>query len=346
MSSSSASVPLESISKVQDVDKIVDSELARAKQKQDELKQEQSTKGQQTKILRSSSQRAQEYSYLVGVAVIALTACAILATVNTMLNSGLISMFIALIIAGGGIWIYLGYMNIIKRDKMDFDQIGKDSLIDTAKLVTPTTADTLAKGETGTGKPITSPVLACTGKECCSELAGTVWDPATYRCKIKPDKTVEVLNGSFGLPAVAPGSWVVKPVPNWTLLGTLYIVNGKNGNFNQLRALPPGATQYIAMQGAKSATQTITFKFEGTYQLSFYACPRNPGNHYDIKQQLTAKINGASITTTLVPTSEWTQYTVSFVIESPGPYPLVLSTNSTGGDTSVLVTNVKIVNIS
>lgn len=355
---SQTSVPLDSIGKVQDVDKIVDAELARVKSQDDAMKQDRSTRDRQSNLLRSSSQRAQEYSALVGVSVLVLTACAVLATANTFLDSGIISMLIVIVFAGGCIWVYLGYMRIAQRDKTDFDQVGSGSLIDPVKLITPTTADMISAGVTGTGAAIVSPVLACTGKECCNELAGTVWDPNTYRCIVKSDKTVRVQNASFELPTIAANTYIgpIALVPSWLSVDGadkvvsgkyFYVVNGADSYFNKGKKLPANTTQCVAIQQSApkiTLSQTVQIAYAGTYLLSFYACPRY--YNYLVEQQLTASIGGVSRATALVPTSDWTEYTVAFVVTTPGPHPLTfITTSSKSGDTSIMLTKISITEV-
>jgi hypothetical protein len=92
-------------------------------------------------------------------------------------------MGIAIAFAIGIVWVYYIYLDIRKRDLADFEQVSNDSLINTDNLISPTTADTVAIGETGTGAKITGPVSTCSGNECCGD--STTWSDTDNKCVFK-----------------------------------------------------------------------------------------------------------------------------------------------------------------
>lgn len=347
---------LRDIGHLQQVEKIVDAELARANEKSADLAQSQTTKSRQAYMLSGSSNRAKEYTYLVAVAVATLTVCAVLAAVNAVINSGLLTMLIAVVFMAGMVILYMGYVGILRRDATDFDQVNPASLIDAATLVTPTTANMISAGVTGTGEKITSPVGACVGKDCCDQAAGTAWDPVTYRCVIQQNKTIKVVNGGFTLPAAPANTWVRNvPIPGWTAttdiqgtpapLSRIYLVNGTDKNFNVGQALPAGATQCVAIQlvGAKQIrlTQPISFLYAGEYKLSFYV--RGRASLYNASHQVTATLAGASVTTAIAPGAAWAEYTLKITITKADMLPLTFATSQTAtSDSSVLLTQVTI----
>lgn len=178
---------LSDIANVQDLStQIINTELTRVQQKQDGLNNERDTRRRNIKINQSYVRRMRQYAYMVGVIVISLTICAILAAMNSVFPLSIFNIATVIVIAVGAVWSYYIYIDIQKHDLLDFDQVSDKSLINPVPLITTTTASNILSGKTGTGVLITSPVAACIGSDCCSDNAGTVWDSTLLKCTLKP----------------------------------------------------------------------------------------------------------------------------------------------------------------
>jgi hypothetical protein len=176
-------VTLSDISQTQEVaDSIVTAEKDRIAKEQTGLDSETYTRDRAVYASQSYSRRMSQYAYLTGVIVGALVISAILAFARSFLPTFLCDIGIAVVMVGGFIWAYYIYLDIIGRDLADFDKISPNKLINSDKLLQPSTAADIAEGKTGGDKKITSPKSACSGSECCDEKEGTKWDATKLKC--------------------------------------------------------------------------------------------------------------------------------------------------------------------
>ena len=142
---------LSDIANVQDLsNQIINTELTRVQQKQDGLNNERDTRRRNIKINQSYVRRMRQYAYMVGVIVISLTICAILAAMNSVFPLSIFNIATVIVIAVGAVWSYYIYMDIQKHDLLDFDQVSDKSLINPVPLITTTTASNILSGKTTT----------------------------------------------------------------------------------------------------------------------------------------------------------------------------------------------------
>lgn len=176
-------VTLSDISQTQEVaDSIVSAEKERIAKEQTGLDSEQYTRDRAVYASQSYSRRMAQYAYLTGVVVGALVISAILAFARSFLPTMLCDIGIVIVMAGGVIWAYYIYLDILGRDLADFDKINPNKLINSDKLLQPSTAADIAAGKTGDGKKLTSPTSTCSGSDCCDEAQGTKWDVTKLKC--------------------------------------------------------------------------------------------------------------------------------------------------------------------
>jgi len=203
---------LDDIAHTQQISAIVDAESTRLDKKKVGLDIEQQTHRRNIQLNQSYARRMRQYAYMMSVVVIALTICVILGAANSVMPSALFTTGIVVVFSVGAVWAFNIYLDIIKRDLADFNQVSSGSLIDTAKLITPTTASDAAAGVTGTGGKITGPVSACAGKECCGP--DTNWDDAKLKCIPTSVSTFDTLSRQYATPAPISDAYSTKLLPN------------------------------------------------------------------------------------------------------------------------------------
>ena len=132
--------------------------------------------------------------------MVTLVICAIFAAARIILPAWLCDIIIIIVIGAGMLWAYRIYSDISSRDKSDFDRVNPNKLISSDTLIQPTTAGNAAGGISGAGDAITSPVVACSGNECC-DINGTIWDSTKLKCVIKtPFTTLDTAYSTLILP--------------------------------------------------------------------------------------------------------------------------------------------------
>ena len=174
---------------------------------------------------------------------------------------------------------------------------------------------------------------------------------------------VAIVNPKFDTPAEASDTYNyitdLSVISGWSFSGTArtMITNQMNA-FNDI-AFPTGTTQALTIQmvsdlGLYTATQSIAL-IPGMYEVAFYARPRPDNRYYSVGQTITATLNDATVTTSLLQSDDWVLYSFFTAITTAGVYPLTfsfktLNTDCTtsisgilGTDTAISLTGISVV---
>jgi hypothetical protein len=116
----------------------------------------------------SYTSKMKKYGYIVCIFSFALVILVMILTFRSLLSSTLADILFVIVIAGALIWIYLIYVEIQKRDKIDFDELA----IDSSSLVNPSN---IAQSNDAAGNQGDISTLAnnsivgagCVGRNCC-----------------------------------------------------------------------------------------------------------------------------------------------------------------------------------
>lgn len=158
--------------------------------------------GQNRAILLNNSfrKRYQEYTKMVIVVVITLVVfigLVLLGRYLPIIPSFIIDLSCIIVITIGIIVCYLIYVNILARDKVNFDEL---SLSNPAILSASDIAKSTAAAQ-ASGNLLGSINLGyCVGAACCSDASGTVWDMSQSMCVVKPAVTTTAASSA----SVAP----------------------------------------------------------------------------------------------------------------------------------------------
>lgn len=155
--------------------------------------------GQKRAILLNDSfrKRYQEYTKMIIIIVITLVifiGVIMLGRLLPIIPSFIIDISCVLVIAIGLVMSYLVYMNIVSRDKLNFDELSLSNPSVPSK--SDIASSTLAAQSSG--NLLGSINLGyCIGAACCSDASGTVWDPSQSMCVVKPADTTSVAMAPF-----------------------------------------------------------------------------------------------------------------------------------------------------
>ena len=158
--------------------------------------------GQNRAVLLNNSfrKRYQEYTKMVIVVVITLVVfigLVLLGRLLPIIPSFIIDLSCIIVITIGIIVCYLIYVNILARDKVNFDELNlSNPVILSASDIAKSTAAAQASGNL-----LGSINLGyCVGAACCSDASGTVWDMSQSMCVVKPAVTTSVASDASKAP--------------------------------------------------------------------------------------------------------------------------------------------------
>jgi hypothetical protein len=162
------------LEKQNQMNKIIDQEMARLDSKKSTVDDIVSSKERMYQLNTNFIERKQEYQKMMIALIIGLAICIILYTVNNFLPIPSVLITLILIVTFAGVFIYCFnvYLVIVNRDRMDFQKID----------TTPPVIDTKNQGQsTGGGNLLDGINMGmCLGSSCCSEE--TTWDVSAQLC--------------------------------------------------------------------------------------------------------------------------------------------------------------------
>lgn len=186
------------ISHLQDlVTNIYNNENQRVQNKKQGINDMISSQKRMIALNQSYTSKMKKYGFMIGIIAFALVFVVMIITFYSLIPSIIADLSLIIVIAGSLIWCYLIYMDIQKRDSIDFNELSSDSsaLLNTANI---DKSNNLAgmEGDISTLENNLISQAGCIGKQCCPTdwsnnsatlLPGSIYyNTNTKTCKVQP----------------------------------------------------------------------------------------------------------------------------------------------------------------
>jgi hypothetical protein len=119
----------------------------------------------------SYASKMKKYAFIIGIIAFALVFTVMIIVFRSLIPTILADISIVVVVAGSLIWCYLIFIDIQKRDQIDFDELASNS----SALVNPANIEQrdIAAGNAGDISALESNLISsagCIGQQCCPTL--------------------------------------------------------------------------------------------------------------------------------------------------------------------------------
>ena len=143
----------------------------------------------------SYTSKMKKYAFIIGIIAFSLVFTVMIIVFRSLISPIFADFSIVVVIAGAIIWCYLIFIDIQKRDKIDFDEIASDS----SSLVNPANIEqrnnaAANMGDISTLQNNLISQAGCIGRQCCpTDWTATLavnsmyYNTNTKSCKLQPN---------------------------------------------------------------------------------------------------------------------------------------------------------------
>jgi len=179
------------ISRLQDlVNNIYNKENQRVQNRKQGINDMISSQKRMISLNQSYTSKMKKYGFIIGIIAFALVFTVMIIIFRSLMPSFIADFSIIIVVAGSLIWCYLIYVDIQKRDSIDFDELSSDSsaLVNTANI----DKSNIEAGNIGDISTLQNNLISqagCIGRQCCpkdwnetSMTVGTYYNTNTKTC--------------------------------------------------------------------------------------------------------------------------------------------------------------------
>lgn len=182
------------------VKNVYDSEKIRIDKRQKGINEMIISQKRLVALNQSYTSKMKKYGYMISIFSLALVILVMIITFSSLLPSILADLLFVFVSVGALVWIFLIYIDIQRRDKIDFNELA----IDSSSLVNPSNIeqsnDTAAnQGDISTLVNNSLIGVGCIGRNCCPTDWGSLLTPGSVyyntnsnTCKVKGPSTEAV----------------------------------------------------------------------------------------------------------------------------------------------------------
>ena len=179
------------------VKNVYDSEKIRIDKRQKGINEMIISQKRLVALNQSYTSKMKKYGYMISIFSLALVILVMIITFSSLLPSILADLLFVFVSVGALVWIFLIYIDIQRRDKIDFNELA----IDSSSLVNPSNIeqsnDTAAnQGDISTLVNNSLIGVGCIGRNCCPTDWGNLLTPGSVyyntnsnTCKVKGPST-------------------------------------------------------------------------------------------------------------------------------------------------------------